>query len=471
MAEKKIFAGAKLRRLRNQLGLTQSDMASALDISPSYLNLMERNQRPLTVQVLLKLSSTYQLDAAQVMADDLAGTAALRQIFTDPLLAAELPGPAEVLEVAEAAPNLSRAVVKLHEAYRDALERLSDASMRAAQGGADLGAGAGQLPYDQMRDWLEEHGPRFTSLEAMASEFYAAIKPRENGYASLCAALKTEFGVEVRLVPASVLTEQKARFDKHSMRLFISEKLEMIDRPLILAYHYAMLKSANQLDTILSAGKVSDGAAKRIGRIMLAGRMAEAILLPEDRLMSAIKELGLDLPALASRFGVRRMVVMARLCVLGLRPNSDFPRFSFIQVDEAGVVLRQHFTKGFPVPRSTARFGGMCARLPIYQSQMESTPKLLELSEGEPFFALTVIEPLCDQTGEKRLQKAMLICTQQEAVQMGYDMTGLQTIPIGVSCRLCERPSCAWRTHPPISKPTGFEDYLNHWSDYDLGFS
>ena len=62
MTERKIFAGARLRRIRNSLKLTQTAMAQALEISPSYLNLIERNQRPLTVQLLLKLSSVYKVD-------------------------------------------------------------------------------------------------------------------------------------------------------------------------------------------------------------------------------------------------------------------------------------------------------------------------------------------------------------------------------------------------------------------------
>ena len=49
-AQKKIFAGARVRRLRRELGLTQMAMAEDLGISPSYLNLIERNQRPLSAQ-------------------------------------------------------------------------------------------------------------------------------------------------------------------------------------------------------------------------------------------------------------------------------------------------------------------------------------------------------------------------------------------------------------------------------------
>ena len=62
MAERKIFAGPRVRRVRMGMGLTQTAMAEALAISPSYLNLIERNQRPLTVQLLLKLSAVYKVD-------------------------------------------------------------------------------------------------------------------------------------------------------------------------------------------------------------------------------------------------------------------------------------------------------------------------------------------------------------------------------------------------------------------------
>jgi transcriptional regulator with XRE-family HTH domain len=69
MAEQKIFAGPRIRRIRNAKGLTQTAMAEALGISPSYLNLIERNQRPLTVQLILKLSSVYKVDAEELQGE------------------------------------------------------------------------------------------------------------------------------------------------------------------------------------------------------------------------------------------------------------------------------------------------------------------------------------------------------------------------------------------------------------------
>src|SRR3954463_10308623 len=105
MAEPEIFAGPRLRRIRNALGLTQTAMAEGLGISPSYLNLIERNQRPLTVQLILRLASVYKVEPQELQAESKGAVAALREVFSDPLLAGELPGDHELLELTEVAPN------------------------------------------------------------------------------------------------------------------------------------------------------------------------------------------------------------------------------------------------------------------------------------------------------------------------------------------------------------------------------
>ena len=58
----KTYMGVRLRTLREQRGLTQAALAQLLRLSPSYLNQIENNQRPLTVPVLLKLQSSLGVD-------------------------------------------------------------------------------------------------------------------------------------------------------------------------------------------------------------------------------------------------------------------------------------------------------------------------------------------------------------------------------------------------------------------------
>ena len=47
----KLYAGAKIRRLRESHGLTQFAFAERIGVSASYLNQIENNQRPLTAAV------------------------------------------------------------------------------------------------------------------------------------------------------------------------------------------------------------------------------------------------------------------------------------------------------------------------------------------------------------------------------------------------------------------------------------
>ena len=71
MAESQpLYLGPRLKRLRRELGLTQQAMADDLEISPSYVALLERNQRPLTVPLLLRLARTYKLDIADLAESD-----------------------------------------------------------------------------------------------------------------------------------------------------------------------------------------------------------------------------------------------------------------------------------------------------------------------------------------------------------------------------------------------------------------
>ena len=69
-AEKKVFAGPRIRRLRRERKLTQARMAENLGISASYLNLIERNQRPVSVQILLKLAEVFDVDLRTLGGDD-----------------------------------------------------------------------------------------------------------------------------------------------------------------------------------------------------------------------------------------------------------------------------------------------------------------------------------------------------------------------------------------------------------------
>ncbi|WP_313760217.1 helix-turn-helix domain-containing protein, partial [Rhizobium sp.] len=229
MAERKMFAGPKVRRIRNGLGVTQAAMAEALEISPSYLNLIERNQRPLTVQLLLKLAAVYKVDLKELRAESGGSLTQLKEIFADPLLSGELPGDQELVEVAEAAPNAASGVIKLYRAYREQAVRLSDLTLLSAGEGQVPLSGA-RLPADEVRDVLERRSAYFPRIETAAEAFLHALSDPRDIISTFKEWLRAERGIGVRVLPIHVMPDLRRRFDRHSMRLFISERLSPADQ-------------------------------------------------------------------------------------------------------------------------------------------------------------------------------------------------------------------------------------------------
>ncbi|MHA1190264.1 MAG: helix-turn-helix domain-containing protein, partial [Alphaproteobacteria bacterium] len=272
MVEQKIFAGPRLRRLRTRLGRTQSQMAAEIGISASYLNLIERNQRPLTVQVILKLSSTFDFDISELhSADAGARLDELKAIFADPLLAAELPSTDELGEVADAAPNVGIAITKLHRAYRETLARLTELTRDMAGLTAELppelqrdkspdkpaagaGVSAALLPHDRVTGWFETEGPWFADLEVAADEQAASLAPRDDPFGAIKTALARDHHIDVRILPVDTMPAELSRFDRHAMRLYLSERLPLIERPFFAAIQLVAMAERQRLD------RLADGA-------------------------------------------------------------------------------------------------------------------------------------------------------------------------------------------------------------------
>ena len=90
-------------------------------ISPSYINLIERNQRPVTAQILLRLAETYDLDLRDLAtADEDRFFAELNEIFSDPLFRQiDLPKQ-ELRDLAELCPGVTHSLQRLYAAYTEA---------------------------------------------------------------------------------------------------------------------------------------------------------------------------------------------------------------------------------------------------------------------------------------------------------------------------------------------------------------
>lgn len=121
----KTFIGPRLRRLRREKNQTQAQMAKALGISISYVNMLEKNERSVSVPVLLQLFQTYGVDWREIADEDEVATLAnLRSAFQDPLFENHVPDLAQLRSLMSDAPDVTQSFLKLLTVYRSATDRL-----------------------------------------------------------------------------------------------------------------------------------------------------------------------------------------------------------------------------------------------------------------------------------------------------------------------------------------------------------
>lgn len=469
--EAKIFAGPRVRRVRNGLGLTQTAMAEALSISPSYLNLIERNQRPLTVQLLLKLSSVYKVDLDDLQGESGGLTSQLREVFADPLLAGEVPSGQELVEVAEAAPNAASGITKLYRAYKEQAQRLSDLSDLLVLEGHQTTLSATRLPIDEVREIFERRAAHFAQLDAAAEGFHGALSPGDDLAQALKNWLQKNHGIVVRSMPVHAMPNLRRRYDRHSMRLFLSERLSPQDQLREMAMEACLLALTEEIGTELQALALSGEEAKRIARFELARYAAHALMMPYGAYLAAAQRARYDIDILRGRFNVSFEQAANRLVTLA-RPGASGIPFFLMEIDSAGNRFRKAGAQGFP----QARFGGLCVKLNVHAAFAQPGQVLaeqVEMPDGGAY--LTIARSLDGPQagfGERiRRTAVMVACAASLAKETVYgDVVGIKagSIAIGPSCRLCERQGCLSRAEAPLTRPLGLDEMVTGLSVFDF---
>ncbi|MBB6486645.1 short-chain fatty acyl-CoA regulator family protein [Rhizobium lusitanum] len=469
MAERKIFAGPRVRRIRTGLGLMQTTMAQALDISPSYLNLIERNQRPLTVQLLLKLAAVYKVDLDELQGEQSGNAGQLREIFADPLLVGEIPGDQELIELAEAAPNAANGMIRLYRAYREQAARLSDLAELLSREGRIAEVAGPRLPLDEVHDRLHGRANFFAGIEDAAEAFHARLVPGDDIAGALKAWLKSEHGIAVRLLPVHAMPGLRRRYDRHSMRLFLSERLSPFDQLREIATEVSLLVMRDELAVEVDALGLSTPEARRIARFELARYASHALLMPYAAYLSAAQRLHYDIEGLGARFGVSYEQAATRLTTLQ-RPGAAGIAFFLMEVDSAGHRLRKAGAQGFP----QARFGGGCPKLNVHTAFAQPGQILTEATEmpdGLGFLTIsrTIEGPRAD-FGERIRRTALLVgcdIAHRDEVVYGKALSSMP-VAIGPACRLCERQGCLARAEPPVTRPLGLDEMATGLSVFDF---
>lgn len=466
MDDVKLFAGQRIRRVRKDRGLTQARMAEDLGISTSYLNLIERNQRPLTAQTLLKLAGAYDIDIKEFSGSaEARAIGQLQEVFRDPLFDGRV-GDTELKEIAAASPDACEAVSLLYHAWREAQDNAAGLAVQLAGDSDGSGRGAGveplRSPVEEVRDYLTRHRNHYPELEEAAEALHerAGLSPQAL-YAGLADHLTATLQVGVNVVPVDVMPDTLRRYDRHRRRILLSEILPDSGRVFQLAYEICLLEHRDLLDRLIGDGGFSTDAAARMARAHLANYFAGAVIMPYERFLAAAESLRHDIDVLARRFGASFEQVCHRLTTLQ-RPGAKGIPFFLIRIDSAGNVSKRFSAGTFQF----ARLGGACPRWNVhraFQIPGRIFTQIIRMPEGETYFS---ISRTVSRAGARSVAGATsadgllalglgvdISFAKRVAYADGFDLSGEAGItPIGINCRLCERADCTERALPPIHR-------------------
>ncbi len=466
--------GGRLRRLRQEKRLTQAQMARELGLSASYLTLLESNQRPVTVRVLLKLVEKFHIDLRDFTADtDQSLSLQLMEAFCDPVFEHAEVKASDVQELVATLPAVGRAVLDIYDAWRR--HRPLDEPGGAGEDAGDPLPVA--IPSEEVSDFIQRRMNHFPDLETAAEDLWT-----ENGlsihtlHQGLIDLLHSRYSVVVEIRRAEAMPGRFRHFDRLGRRLEISEMLPPSSRIFQIAHQIAYLDHHDVLDRIVAGGDFSSEAAAALMRTSLANYFAAAVLMPYRLFLDAAKATRYDIDILKSRFGVSFEQACHRLTTLR-RPGSEGIPFHFIRVDIAGNISKRFSASGIHI----ARFGAACPRWNVYDAF--STPGMLRVQvsrmpDGGTFFCVArtagraagfaAAGGLPHRIGQRAVGLGCDVRHAGEIVYAdGLAIADPQVItPIGVSCRTCPRTDCAERAMPSLSQRLAIDENVRGASTY-----
>ncbi len=441
MADRKLLAGYAVRRLRGQHGLSQVRMAEMLGISPSYMTLIERNQRPLSAGLLVRLAEQFDFDPRALSAAEPGGGAdAIRRRLADPLFTDLEVDRNEVGEWLAAAPGGA-------EAFARAYDR--------AAGTAAVGPATD--PVALVRREIERWRGHFADLDAAAEALSDELRLGAGDlYGAIAERLRVKHQLTIRVLPVEVLPDVLRRLDLHARQLQLSELLDPASRTFSAAFQLGQIEARGEIEALTKGANFTDRAAERLYRRHLSGCFAAALMMPYARFLRACEATGYDVELLGRRFGAGFEQVAHRLTTLQRVGARGLP-FFMIRIDRAGQASKRF------AGASGAALVDSDGRCPLWRLHHAFdrpgtlAVQLVELEDDARWLTLArTVTPQGQRFGGVAAEFAVGLGVEASVaaglvVARGIDLAGEAT-PIGLGCRACLRPDCPQRAHPPAGR-------------------
>jgi predicted transcriptional regulator len=428
-------------------------MARRLGISAAYVNLLESNQRSLSVQVLVAITEEYGVDWRDLVSDRTENRIPdLRAAMRDPVFGGEPPDLQELRAAADHAPRLVDRFLQLYQSHRTMADRINRLS------------GRGQIddllsisPETAIHDFFRNHANHFEELEGAAETTRRRIPGEaDDMYALLKRHLRVEHGVTARTASVSEMPDTLRLFRREEGEVLLSEALDHPNRVFQLAHVLGLLECSDIVERYVASSDLTDEDGRARLAVELTNYFAAALLLPYDQVFALAEESRYDIDRIAAAFCVSVEQVCHRLTTLQRDGRRGVP-FFFLRLDRAG-----NITKRFnATPFVLAEQGGSCPAWDIhgaFRTPGVIIPQFVELPEGEQFFTLcrTTDRPVFSRQTQDRRLVVVLGCERAQAHRVGYaGQFNLSDhalfVPIGINCHLCPRQACSQRAHQPLN--------------------
>jgi predicted transcriptional regulator/DNA-binding XRE family transcriptional regulator len=450
--QRKLFLGARLKRLRRDRGLNQTGAAEQLGISASYLNHLERNQRPVTAGILLRLAETFDIDIKAFAADggDQGGAEQLTEIFADTMLSDLGIGRSELVELADNAPSVAEGITRLYTAVREMQRRPNDGEERRA----DLRSLI--TPETWVRDYIQSQRNHFPELEEGAETLGGALGDPLSVAEPLRRRLKEAFGVEARVVDPEQLDDVSQHYDPQRKTLLLSALLRPENRTFGLAYQLALLEFGTLIQRMIVVARPPDAGSRHLLHMSFANYAAGAIMMPYGQFLRAAEQHRYAMDRLCGQYGANVEQVAHRFTTLGRAGARGVP-FFMLRVDPAGNISKRYAGESFPF----SHFGGTCPRWHLhtaFQTPGQTIRQLIETPDGQRFFTVsrTIERPIRPDLRDDSLLAIGLGCDVRHAGRIvyadGLDLINTPATPVGPACAICPRMQCPYRATPPAGR-------------------
>lgn len=417
----KHFAGGRIRTLRRERNLTQVEMARRLDLSTSYLNQLENDQRPLTVTVLLALSNVFNVDPAFFSPEHDARTVgALRDLF--PAAGAET-------------------LADLAARYPDLVPGILELANRTP-------APVDTSPYELVRDYFYDNHNHIPELDNRGEELAGRLGEPQLRLTRLAHVLHEEHGVDVRF--RRITTGPRRIFHPESRELHLRTGLTEAQMCFELALQYALFAHRELIDGL--AADLPTTESRDIARLALAQYFAGAVTMPYRIFLETAEQTHYDIDRIAAHFGTGFETTCHRLSTLQ-RPGARGVPFFFVRTDRAGNISKRQSATGFHFSRS----GGSCPLWVIhraFETPGRVTRQVAVMPDGRSY--LWIARTVTGQArgfGQPRKEFAVALgCDLEQAERLvyagGLDLSPASATPIGPGCTTCPRERCPQRAFP-----------------------